>query len=172
MVITLSEYKDYTQVKNPANDGSLDFIVTYVNEFVEKYCGTSFSPVAKTDIPLTTFNGEIIVPDAPLISVERVALVSSSGTVDTTDYVVEPELGIVTLNSSFPARTNNIRMSYTFGYATVPEGLKLPAFELVTYLSKREFVKSRSTGGESVTYLDPSVIPPHVRAGLDLYRYF
>lgn len=173
-VITLQDYKSYTGIANPADDTQLGYIISYVNAFIERYCNTKFSPTTVVDRFLTTTTREVIIPEAPLISIDYFSTDTGGGVyAETSYYHAELELGIVIIapNVGVPLGQNNIRVSYTYGYSEAPVGVVLPALELVSYLYKREYIKSKNNSlGESVTYLDPSVVPVHVRAGLDLYR--
>ena len=173
-VITLQQYKEYAGINNPNEDAKLSQLVDYVNVFIERYCNTKFVATPVVDRVLTTSTNEIIIPEAPVISVEEVNLVDLNGVATpVTNYYTELELGIINLAPTvyIPQNTGNVKISYTYGYDGAPAGLLVPAMEFVHYLFKREFIKSRANNvGESVTYLDPAVVPVQVRAGLDLYR--
>lgn len=173
-VITLQQYKEYVGINNPNEDTKLERLVEYTNAFIEKYCNTKFTPTSVVDKILTTTTQELILPEAPIVTIDALYTMDYNAVeTEVTTFYVEPEVGIVTLANTVtvPFNTNNIKVSYTYGYADVPVGLLVPAFELVTHMFKREYVKSKNNSlGESVTYLDPSVIPVQVRSGLDLYR--
>ena len=163
-MITLEDYKSYAEINSPNSDTKLTALVEYVNNFVSKYCGTKFSPTIVLGEKHEVFGNLIVLKNAPIISVEGILL---DGRELPIDYV-ELEEGIVTLVRPL----NGLRASvdYTYGHESIPGALKIACFELITYFNKREFNKSKSLAGENITYLDPSVIPPHVRAAFDLYR--
>jgi len=85
-------------------------------------------------------------------------------------------LGVLGNASAFPAGPDTIRVTYTGGYSSTPEDLKLAAFDLVTYYFKKESTphKSVSAGitlSSRTTPTDkPSDFPAHIKRILDLYR--
>lgn len=164
MSITLADYKSYSDINTPNQDEKLTPLVGYVNDFVEKYCGTKFAPQIVTGERVLISEGGFILPNAPLISIESIKV---DGIEITFEYWPRLEEGTVEVDYDGSVYA---RVDYTWGHQTMPDGIKIPCYELINHFHKREFNKSRSLGGETITYLDPSVIPPHIRAGLDLYR--
>lgn len=164
-MILLDDYKNYAEINSPNQDNKLTPLVAYVNDFVEKYCGTKFSVQNVTGERILISEGGFILPNAPLIEITNVELID-----DTRTFEYWPRLEEGTVEVDFDDAIY-ARVDYSWGFTDMPEGVKLPAYELITYFAKREFNKSKSLGGETITFLDPSVIPPHIRAGLDLYRY-
>jgi len=164
-MILLEDYKNYADINSPNQDNKLTPLVAYVNDFVEKYCGTKFSLQTVTGERVLVSEGGFILPNAPVSSIENIELVE-----DDREFEYWPRLEEGTVEVDFEDSIY-ARVDYTWGYDGLPDGLKIPCFELISYFYKREFNKSKSLGGETVTYLDPSVIPPHIRAGMDLYRF-
>lgn len=175
-IITLDEYKTYAAINNPNGDDKLEMLVGYVNDLIVKFCATSFEPITEVDKRLTITGPEVVLPHAPIISLDEVRIMQGRNvlsTLDLLDLYLEPEQGIFTITSGIiiPSNYLNISVDYTYGYSEPPQTVKISAYELVTHLSKREFNKSRNLGnGETATYSDPTVLPPHIRTGLDLYR--
>lgn len=163
-MITLEGYKAYAEINSPNSDNKLTSLVAYANDFIEKYCGTKFEPTTVVNEKYTVYGSDVVLKNAPLISVEAL---TSLGLVDLA-HDVEVEESILVLDESLLGE--KVLASYTYGYPEMPSAVELAGFELITYFSKREFNKSKSLGGENITYLDPAVIPPHIRAPLDLYR--
>jgi hypothetical protein len=164
-MILLEDYKSYADINSPNQDNKLTPLVAYVNDFIQRYCGTKFETTTVTGERVLISEGGFILPNAPVQSIENIDLIEDSREFD---YWLRQEEGTVEVDFEDSV---NARVDYTWGFSEVPEGLKVPCFELISYFYKREFNKSKSLGGETVTYLDPSIIPPHIRAGLDLYRY-
>lgn len=175
-IITLDEYKTYSGINNPSGDDKLDMLVAYVNDLITKYCATAFEPISEVDKRISILSSEVVLPHAPIISLDEVRVMqgrSVLSTLDLLDIYLEPEQGIFTITSGIiiPSTALNISVDYTHGYSEPPHTVKVSAYELVTHLSKREFNKSRNLGnGETASYSDPTVLPPHIRTGLDLYR--
>jgi hypothetical protein len=165
MVITLPEYKDYAGFKTTNSDPSLQITVDYVNDFIERFCNTKFSLQQVLNERHHVVDGLVVLKHAPVISV--VEVLDTVKNTPVSGWYLENEEGIIT-----DIAANRVSVSYEFGYAAAPAGLKIPAFELVTYFNKREFNKSQTIGatGESMTFTDTKTIPAHIRAGLELYR--
>jgi hypothetical protein len=172
MIITLVDYKAYAGVANPKSDEKLQFIVDFVNEFIVRYCNTTFQATTVTGARVGSYNGtEIILPNAPLISVERLQLVSSDDPLDPTTYTIDTAEGTIESFTSFTSNRFAYEVDYTHGYPEAPSDLLLAGLEFVTHLSKREFTKSRNLGnGESADYGDPELIPAQIRLGLNMYK--
>lgn len=175
-IITLQEYKDYSGITNTSQDGKLQPLVDYVNAFIEGYCGSSFTEQAVLGRMDTAVSSSILLPEYPIISVEEIRYVTRgvvSYTVPSTDFVLDDRSGIITLTGLQPTNVPyNVSIDFTHGYQTAPVPLKVSAFELITYFNKREFNQSRSGGsnGDTSVFIDPKVLPIHIRAALDLYR--
>lgn len=64
-------------------------------------------------------------------------------------------------------------MSYTCGYETLPEDLKLAAFDLVTYYRKNDGAihspKAPGSNSVQIEYISTASLPAHIRRILDLY---
>lgn len=168
MIITLAEYKEYEGFKTPNADDKLQILVDYVNEFIERFCSTKFGEEVEVlgERQYIT-DGIIILKNAPLIDVIEA---THSDNLVSVSYT-EPDEGILHFDDKF-LEGKMVKVSYLYGYETAPAGLKVPAFELVTYFNKREFNKSQTIGatGESVSFSDPNSIPTHIRSALELYR--
>lgn len=166
MVITLAEYKTYADFKTTNSDDKLQVTVDYVNDFIEKFCATKFSGQKVLDERHVIVDGFIVLKNAPVIDVFDLKVNGVS--VDTSKFFIEYGEGLI----ETPDLQGRAAVSYIYGYSSAPAGLKIPAFELVTYFNKREFNKSQTIGatGESVAFTDPKTIPAHIRAGLELYR--
>lgn len=175
-VITLAEYKIYAGINNPSGDLKLQPLVDYVNDLVTQFCNTSFSPSVVYDERQSISSTEVILRNAPLVSVEEVRVLQGKtvlSTIPQEDIYLEAGAGIIQILSGIvlPSTPLNISIDYTYGYSEPPASVKLSAMELITHLSKREFNKSRNLGnGETATYSDPSILPSHIRTGLELYR--
>lgn len=166
MVITLAEYKTYADFKTTNSDEKLQMTVDYVNEFIEQFCNTKFREEEVLEERQVIVDGYVVLKNAPVLEVFEVKI---NGQLYTGEYYVEPIEGIIEFPGMLVGRPV---ISYTYGYERAPAGLKVSAFELVTYFNKREFNKTQTIGstGESVSFADTRIIPSHIRAGLELYR--
>lgn len=176
-VITLNEYKLFRGINNPKQDTQLQPLIDSVNSIIDQYCQISFSPRSKTNVRLNESNYYIMLPDVPVVSVERLAIKRSSSSLEELSeeqYILHGEEGtieIIDFSISMPKNPRSIIADYTYGHSLVPYAVKQAAVELVTYYDKREFNKSKDIGnGQSVDFTDSSVFPTHVRSILDMYR--
>lgn len=164
MAITLAGYKSYSDINTPNQDDKLTPLIAYANDFAAKYCGTKFEPTTETGVRILISEGGFILPNAPVISVENLTLNDDDRVFE---YWVNLEEGTAEVDFE---ESLYATLDYTWGYPSVPPSVEVALYELVTYYAKREYSKSKTLGGETITYLDPAVIPVHVRAGLDLYK--
>lgn len=174
MVISLNQYKLYSGKNTPKEDIQLQPIVDLVNTLIPRYCNTKFSPTVETNKLITNTGNILILPNAPVISVENIELKNTSTVLAADQYYLDTDTGIVELLDSaliLPRSPRSVSVDYTWGTTEVPEDVVLAAVELVTYYYKREFYKSKTlSSGQSVDYADPSLIPTHVKGILDLYK--
>jgi hypothetical protein len=117
---------------------------------------------------------QVVLPEYPITSIDAVRVMQ--GNVELEEVPEEKwylsESGVLTIfDQVFPSKPMNLSIDFTYGHSSVPASLKLAAYELVTYFSKREFNKSRNIGGgETAQFADANVVPQHIRASLDLFR--
>jgi hypothetical protein len=88
--------------------------------------------------------------------------------------VVTPQSPNVWAGSYFPRHSQNVQITYTAGYATVPDDINQACIELVAFkFQQRNHVgvvtRSLNAGGESVSY-QQGFIPPEVQGILQVYR--
>ena len=69
-------------------------------------------------------------------------------------------------------------MTYTAGYETTPEDLKLAVFDLVTYYHRNEHKQRMNQGPAAInnpgstSLRNNSDFPDHIKRVLDMYRSF
>ena len=169
-IITLEGYKTYSGINSPNQDTKLQYIINFANQYILNYCNTTFTPAAVLGHKLTCFNAEdFLLPHSPIISVEEIRY--NAVALDATGYVLHKEEGRIESFTKFSTNRFALEVDYTHGHSIVPADLMLSAFEFVTYLSKREFTKSRSMGnGDSADYGDMELIPSYIKLAMNMYR--
>jgi hypothetical protein len=168
-IIGLEDYKSYAGINSPNKDEKLQYVVDFVNEYIPRFCNTSFLPEVILGRKITCINGEeFVVPHAPLISVEEIRVLGEPVSVDS--YIVSLEEGSVEALKRFSPERFAIEIDYTHGYSSVPADIILAGLEFTTYLSMREFSNSKSMGGESIDFGKQELIPPHIRLALSMYK--
>lgn len=93
------------------------------------------------------------------------------------DFDIEPDTGVITRPSAFPAGSRNIRVDYTAGYseADMPEDLKLAVKVLVKDWWEKRAESSFNLGSYSVGGMRKEIlssVPPEAMRILDSYRRF
>lgn len=172
MVITLNEFKNYLgiPVANTEKDIKHQAIVDFANDYITKYCNTTFQPTIKLGEIVSNTCNIIVLPNAPVISIESFQLRATDE--DVTDYLLDPEEGTIEIiDGTLPTSDYAYTIDYTHGYVDPPWALQQAAFELVTYYDKREFNENKSfSTGESAQFAKTETVPAHVRMILDMYK--
>lgn len=93
------------------------------------------------------------------------------------DYQLDPDSGIITLASAFPAGTRNVRVDYTAGYAEadMPEDLRLAAKIVCKDWYEKRSESAYGLGTYSVGGMSKQIladIPREARRILDAYRRY
>lgn len=180
-LITLQEYKAYEGINSPGQDGEISTIIPKVSEFVKSICRRTFVDWVeeqKTDV----LNGGsvLLLSEAPVIQIYGVEYSTNYGQTYTSlvefqDWVFDRE-GEQIVPIKYPVfeyKVNGYRVTYTAGFETIPEDLKLAVLDLVTYYMKNQgavhSVTAVTTGNAQVQYLTQTNLPTHIKRVLDLY---
>lgn len=184
-LITRTEYKAYVGITSPNSDAVIDSLIPKVSELVKNYCRRTFVDYvndAKVETTSGGYGENLLLAEYPVISVTSVGWSEDYGQnytdlVEFTDYVVEVEKGyIVALSASgeWDKCLNGYQVTYTAGYETLPEDLKLAVMDLVTYYIKNDASvhspKAPGTNSVQIEYITSSAFPAHIKRVLDLYR--
>lgn len=181
-LITLAEYKAYEGITGTGQDGEINTIIPKVSQLVKNVCRRTFVDWTD-DQKVEVYNGGsvILLQEAPLIQIMNLEKSENYGQtyttlVEFTDWVFDHEnQQILPLDTSgeFKKLVNGYRVSYTAGYETIPEDLKLAVLDLVTYYMKNQgAVQSQvavTTTNAQVQYISESNLPGHIKRVLDLY---
>lgn len=181
-LVTRAEYKAYAGITSPNQDAEIDLLIPKASQLVKSYCRTSF--VDNVDDPkLEQFSGNnynrYYLKEYPVIQVLDVEASVDYGQTYTslaefTDWAYLPDLqAIQHLGAGWADRVNGYRVTYTCGYETVPEDLKLAVMDLITYYRRNDSAvhnsKVSSSGNVQIEYLKAASFPAHIRRILDLY---
>lgn len=184
-LITRAEYKAYVGITSPNSDTVIDALIPKVSELVKNYCRRTFIDYvndAKVETTSGGYGENLLLTEYPVISVTSVGWSEDYGQnytdlVEFTDYVVEVEKGyIVALSASgeWDKCLNGYQVTYTAGYETLPEDLKLAVMDLVTYYIKNDASvhspKAPGTNSVQIEYITSSAFPAHIKRVLDLYK--
>ena len=180
-LITLQEYKAYEGITSTTQDTEISTIIPKVSEFVKNICRRTFVDW-RDDQKVEVYNGGsvLLLQEAPVIQIFGIEKSENYGQTYTsltefTDWVLDSEnqqilpIGV----PEFRKLINGYRVSYTAGYETIPEDLKLAVLDLVTYYMKNQgAVQSQvaiTTTNAQIQYISGSNLPGHIKRVLDLY---
>lgn len=193
-LVTLSDYKDSEGIANPKEDLRLQSLIPSVSQLVKTYCGNSIvdfyssNKVEDFDIYWDTFAVQLTEsPVNTIVSVqERSGYDQAYNTLTTTshEYYLDSRTDSIIRTNQSGGRLNwhhgvgAVKITYTAGYASTPEDLKLAVFDLITYYLRDEHKERRTLGGASIQN-QPSTsqrnnvaFPDHIKRVLDLYKNF
>jgi hypothetical protein len=183
-LITRTEYKTYAEIKSDNSNAAIDLLIPKVSELVKNYCRRTFVDYVNDNKVETTSAGygtKIFLKEFPILAVSSVDYSEDYGQtytslVEFTDYVVDAEDGtILSLwTDGWTKAINGYQITYSAGYETLPEDLKLAVMDLVTYYLKNDMSvhspKAPGTNSVQVEYITTSALPAHIRRVLDLYK--
>lgn len=193
---TLSDVKAWLNVVpgNTANDAVLTRLITAASQaiktwmarpllqdtYTETYDGTGINRLTLRNFPITavsalTVNGLTVPPATSPVSFgylfDQYGLFLVGGTAWPANI---PQTPSIWAGSYFPKASQNVTVTYTAGYVSVPVDVTQACIELVAFkFQQRNHVgvtsRSLTAGGESVVY-QSGFMPPEVQALLSVYR--
>lgn len=195
-LLTLDEYKLLEGINSTQNDDKFEQLLTSVSTLVRSYTGQEFDTYVAAPGRTELFD---IQWDSPMVQLEETPVISITGVFerksqgetyrelfrDGTDNKYEWYFDPITETvirteeagnyRDFPKGVGSVKVTYTAGYATTPEDLKLAIADLVTYYHKEEYKQNQAIGstsreGPPATAVGDTGFPDHIRRVLDLYR--
>ena len=178
-LVTLQEYKTYSGINNPSEDGLINFLIPKVSAFVETYCNRKFLDYVGESKSEVFQGGNFYLPqEFPVISVLSLEYSQDYGNTYTelteyVDWVVSNGVVLLTNNRSFDTKPNSYKLTYFAGYEALPGDLKLAILDLITYYKRNDSAihSTKSPGSNSVQieYISTTSLPAHIKRVLDLY---
>jgi hypothetical protein len=156
------------QLEIPLADTSQDFLLEiYINSasnMIPRYCNRNFVETVRTDLLDGTGKSEILLPGRPAHAPTS-CRVDSSRVFDAETELAAGTFAIVggaTLRRHtgvWPRGSQNVRLSYSEGFAAIPSDVELACILLAEWLFRRQQDRrsgrmSVSKGGESTSYDD------------------
>tara|TARA_R110000868_G_scaffold234542_2_gene488252 strand:- start:229 stop:816 length:588 start_codon:yes stop_codon:yes gene_type:complete len=183
-LITLQTAKDFIGgISGSADDSRLELFINMATEYIETYCDRRFKQTTYTDEVISgAGSNELVLRNWPVIGSVTLGKRNvvdneeSWDAVDADDFWIDEEGGTVTGVTVFRKGTDNYRVTYSGGYATIPYDLQYACASIVAQFWNRKQangLKSESLGDHSVTFdvgAGGSNIPAEVEAILDKYR--
>jgi len=195
-LLTLDDYKLLEGINSTQNDDKFEQLLTSVSTLVRSYTGQTFDTYVASpgktelfDIQYST--AQVQLEETPVIEITGVferktqsdeyTELYRNGTNNRYDWYFDDltETVIRTTVSgqykNWPHGVGSVKVTYTAGYTSTPQDLKLAVADLVTYYHKEEYKQNQTIGsttreGAAATLVGDSGFPDHIRRVLDLYR--
>ena len=183
-LITLAEYKAYNGINSTTQDAEINVLIPKISQLIKTYCNRTFIDFYDENT-YTYSDGNvpyIYLKESPTVNIASVEFSEDYGRTYTTlteytDYVLNLTHDRVESKddiNGFPKAMNGYKITYTGGYETTPEEIKLAALDLIGYYMKSDMsIKSTRNAGAnntSIEYVTTANLPAHIRRVLDLYR--
>jgi hypothetical protein len=179
--LTLDEVKVWLGKQQETQDerALIEQLINGLTEAIEKEIRRPVKARARTERHHGPGSRRLWLDVRPAASVTVLRLLNYDGTVyrtfATTDYYLDGETGSVFLfKETFPLAMYNVEVTYTAGWSTVPESLKLAAQLWIRKLWKdrdteRDEIASISVNGTTTTHV-VGPMPPTVKSLLAPFR--
>lgn len=179
--ITLEQYKGYASITSPDNDRKLEGLITRAEELVRTYLSRTISSAVFTE-EATLEGAYIFLKEFPVTAVATVQYWDIDGvlqTIDSTFYRFFKDEGMLELNYDAQSlvysgkySVNNVKVTYTAGYTSIPEDIKQVTMDIVKYYDKSEYMPVMSANVRTIDYdiFESLSFPPHIRRVLAFYR--
>lgn len=188
-LVTLAEYKAYKGINSTNNDSKLATIIPSVSAYVKNYCGRTFldhvtvSKIDSFDV-ISKSDDKVFLSEFPVIAISEVKTSLDGGVTQTdiTDYVSDDEIGILysTSASGFISTSSGVafkslEVTFTAGYTTLPEDMRIAVLDLVSFYLNEDFVPKKAISSVSkespvVSVKTSPLLPAHIRRILEIYR--
>lgn len=179
--INLDELKTHLHVDSTEEDGLISSYYLAAVDYAEQYTGRIFHPTVYTytlafpelvTCRIAQINGyadsikyRIKMPVSPVTSITSVTYTDASGALQTLNpasYALENDQLLIESDTSLAIKSDAISISFTAGYAVIPESIKLSLKLLVG-----EWFKHRENTVDGVSITE---VPLSVNRILDLHR--
>lgn len=172
---TLAKVKQYGQIDSFEDDLLLVRMIDAASATIERYCGRTFASQSYTDVSHGTGQRKMTLRNVPVTAVTGVVVngrtIPARPAVTGQGYTFN-SFGVSLTGFTFDVGTDNVEVTYTAGYATVPEDVDMACCELVALRYKtldRLGVLSKTLAGESISFNTGDFSDP-VKRALDQYR--
>ncbi|SEJ55960.1 head-tail connector protein [Frateuria terrea] len=152
---TLANVKAFLGITSSATDGVLSSLITAISAAIESYCNRTFASAAYTESRNGTGGNRLflahgLVTAVASVTVDGQAIPAAVGT--GTGYLFD-ETTVYLRGYCFHRGVQNVTVSYTAGYASVPSDVAQACVELVAaHFAKRDRIdKSSETLGTQQT---------------------
>lgn len=184
-LVTLDDYKIYKKITKTESDEQIQTIILSSSAIVKTYCGHAFIDYFSTPkveyINIEPGQHAILMNEWPIVSVSTVETRNTDGTytvLDSSEYFVDKGIDTIFMYSGYwPEGYGAVKITYTAGYSSTPEDVRIATLDLVSHYFKEEYKERKSIGSASIDNTTPRSSsgatpkwPPHVIRILDMYR--
>lgn len=177
---TVDNAKNFIGLTNNNYDTVLEMLINQATDFIEKYCDRRFKETTYTDEVYDGTDDDAIVlkqfPVTTFTELEYNANFNNSAswnTIDSEDYWIDTDTGIVTKVNKFVKGKQKYRATYVAGYSTIPYDLQYACLMFVSEaFNKRKAggIKTESLGDHSISFESLLMTDSTVQKILNGYR--
>lgn len=173
---TLADVKAYIGVSSSSTDAVLTTLVTNASAMVEAFCNRTFAQASYTETRNGNDKAQMCLANTPVtavasLSVDGAAVSPAVGA--TGSGFVFDDMSIYLRNTgAFTKGVQNVAISYTAGFATVPPDVAQACIELVAAkFAKRERIdkQSETLGTQQTISYSMADMPASVKTALKPY---
>ena len=174
--ITLDEAKRFLRVTGVSDDTLISELINHAQGIIDGYLGRTLESATYTETFVVMKNDSI--PNLFFLTYRPVTAVTSvkqNGTeLNSNQYTVYASQGVLVVEG-LPAPTDEIEITYTAGYTTIPEDIKFVTKSLVAKMyamskSGGVEVSSERAGDWAVSFKDQELLDPSLTKILDRYK--
>lgn len=200
---TVARFKTYAGISTSDNDTLIEYLIDAVTEYVENECDRRFKKTTYTGQKVDSEGStKIVLPQWPVVSGETFTLYERESTsgygsddsgdwddIDSDDYRIDYNAGIITANFKFSEGEQNYKVDYTAGYDFENESgtlktlasVGLSDLEMAVWkLLSREYQKRKGSGdiqrlqlyNYEVVFAKEAYSDDEIREILDKYKRF
>jgi len=153
-----------------------DMIIADSESYIDAIAGRTFNQITVTDEYMSLDNDTslIYVPNIPLISVQSIEINTGSEfnpVYESVNFViVDKNKGLIKLETPAFKGANSIKISYTYGYDTVPSHIKKLATDLCVMNVIKTTLLNKSYNDEGDIDLGSIKVTGSFRYSLDMLR--
>lgn len=178
----LTDVKTYLGITVTATDAALTALITNVSAAIESFCNRTFEQASYKDTYNGTERSTLYLREGPVTAVTAVSIdgiaVGAAPDAVSAGYVFDEQM-VYLRGHCIPARFNrgvqNVTVSYTAGYVTIPADVNQACVSWVADLfAKRTRIdkKNETLGTQQTQGYDLSDMPATVRTVLQPYVRF
>lgn len=155
-------------------------VLDYATAVIRNYTNQTISQATTTDEVFDPQGRDVLVlPEVPVTAVTAVKVVAADDTETTLTFGVNEDYWwrsnglLYRVGGNWGTARNSVKVTYTHGYATIPDDIKLATLQLASkVMDNPHNIRQESVGSYSVTYAGASdeLLVSSVRPMLAAYR--